>query len=80
MPAHLSCTGGTNDRKAISTLKTVGVKLTRNQGIHLARVLLAVTQDWEEIDITAWRTERRHSDGTYRLTITSAVDRAVDLG
>jgi len=34
---------------------------------------LVVTQEWEEIDITAYRFEKRHEDGTYRLTITSQV-------
>jgi len=41
--------------KKIADLKTVGIKLSREQAIHLARVLLAASQDWEEIDITAWR-------------------------
>jgi hypothetical protein len=29
------------------------MKLSKDQAIHLARVLLAVSQEWEEIDITA---------------------------
>ena len=57
--------------KRIEDLKTVGVKLTGDQAIHLARVLLAVAQDWEEIDITAYRFEKRQSDGTYHITVTS---------
>ena len=52
-------------------LKTVGIKLSKDQAIHLARVLLAVTQDWDIIDITAYRFERRKSDGTYHITVTS---------
>ena len=39
--------------KTIAELKTVGIKLSREQAIDLARVLLAATQTWEEIDITA---------------------------
>jgi hypothetical protein len=54
------------------SLKSVGIKLTRDQALHLARVLLAVTQDWDEIDITAYRLERRKSDGTHQVTVTSA--------
>src|SRR4051794_24802134 len=60
-----------NSTKSIADLKTVGVKLSREQAIHLARVLLAAAQDWEEIDITAWRVYKRESDGTYNLTVTS---------
>ncbi len=58
--------------KPIAELKTVGVKLSREQAIHLARVLLAAAQDWDEIDITAWRIYKRESDGTYNLTVTTA--------
>lgn len=57
--------------KQISELKTVGLKLNKEQAIELARVLLAVTQEWEEIDITAFRLRQRKSDGTYGITITS---------
>jgi hypothetical protein len=56
----------------VADVQTVGINLTREQAIHLARVLLAVSQDWEEIDITAYRFKRRQSDGLYPLTITSA--------
>jgi hypothetical protein len=52
-------------------LQTVGLRLTREQALHLARVLLAVTQEWVEIDITAYRFKRRSSDGTYPVTVTS---------
>lgn len=47
--------------------------MTREQAVDLARVLLAVMQDWEEIDITGFRHEKRRSDGTFRLTVTSAI-------
>ncbi len=60
---------GTN--KNVTDLKTIGIKLSRDQAVHLARVLLAVSQDWHEIDITGYRLEQRKTDGTYHLTITS---------
>ena len=62
-----------NSTKTIEQLKTVGIKLSREQAIHLARVLLAAAQEWDEIDITAWRVYKRQSDGTYNLTVTTAV-------
>ena len=43
--------------------------------IHLARVLLAASQEWEEIDIKAWRVYKRQTDNTYNVTVTSAVER-----
>jgi hypothetical protein len=58
-------------RKNVSELKTVGIKLSKDQAIHLARVLLAVSQEWDKVDITGWRFDKRHSDRTYHLTITS---------
>ncbi len=58
-------------RKNVSELKTIGIKLSSDQAIHLARVLLAASQEWNVIDITGYRFERRTSDGTYHLTITS---------
>jgi hypothetical protein len=57
--------------KSVKNLKTVGLKLSKEQGVHLARVLLAVTQEWDEIEITAYRLKRRMSDGTYQVTVTS---------
>ena len=62
-----------NGKKTISDLKTVGIKLSREQAIHLARVLLAAAQEWDEMDITAWRVYKRQSDGTYNVTVTTAV-------
>jgi hypothetical protein len=59
--------------KTIDQLKTVGVKLSREQAIHLARVLLVAAQEWDEIDLTAWRIYKRQSDGTYNLTVTGLV-------
>ncbi len=60
-----------NTNKNVQDLKTVGIKLTKDQAIHLARILLAVSQEWEEIDLTAYRFEKRKSDGTYQLTVTT---------
>lgn len=60
-----------NTNKNVSDLKTIGFKLTKEQAIHLARVLLAVSQEWDEIDITGYRFNKRRSDGTYHITITS---------
>jgi hypothetical protein len=57
--------------KTLSDLKTVGVRLSREQAIHLARVLLVVTQEWDHLEITAYRTSPRQSDGTYQITVTS---------
>lgn len=59
-------------KKSVSELKTVGLKLSSDQAIHLARVLLAAAQDWDEIDVTAYRHERRSSDGTFHVTVTTA--------
>ena len=61
-------------KRTISDLQTVGIRPTKEQAIHLARVLLVVTQEWDEVDITAYRFEKRQEDGTYRLTITSLVE------
>src|SRR5688500_4082820 len=62
-----------NSTKTIADLKTVGIKLSRDQAIHLARVLLAAAQEWDEIDITAWRVYKRQSDSTYNVTVTTAI-------
>jgi hypothetical protein len=57
-------------KHTVADLQTVGIRLTKEQAIHLARVLLLVTQEWEEVEMTAYRYEKRQEDGTYRLTIT----------
>ena len=62
--------------KSVTELKTVGLKMDRDQAVHLARVLLAVAQDWEEIEIAAYRGDKRKLDGTYHVTVTS--DHPVD--
>jgi hypothetical protein len=62
-----------DSNRVTSDLQTVGIKLTKEQAIHLARVLLAVTQEWDEVDITAFRLRQRQDDGTFPITITSQV-------
>ena len=58
-------------KRTTDQLKTIGLRLTREQAIHLARVILAAAQNWDVIDITAFRFQRRRIDGTYRITVTS---------
>lgn len=57
--------------KTIENLKTIGFTLNRDQALHLARVLLAATQEWETMNVTVYRLRRRKSDGTFNLTVTS---------
>jgi hypothetical protein len=61
-------------KRTVADLQTVGIKLTKDQAIHLARVLLAVTQQWDEVDVTAYRFRKRQEDGTYSVTVTSKVE------
>ncbi len=58
-------------KKPTEELESIGIKLTREQAIHLARVLLAASQDWDDLEITAYRRQARRSDGTYPVTVTS---------
>ena len=60
---------GTN--KSISDLNTVGLKLSKEQAIDLSRTLLAASQDWDDLEVTAYRLKKRKSDGTYPVTVTS---------
>jgi hypothetical protein len=60
-------------KKTIDELNSVGIKLSRDQAIHLARVLLAVSQDWDELEVTAYRLAPRKSDGTFSVTVTSRI-------
>lgn len=60
--------------KKIDDLQTVGLRLSREQAMHLARVLLAMTQNYAFIDITARRFEQRKSDGTFGITVTSMTE------
>lgn len=56
--------------KEINNLQPVGLRLSSEQAVHLARVLLAMSQDYAFIDITARRFEQRKSDGTFGITVT----------
>ena len=56
--------------KNVEELKTVGIKLSKEQAIYLAIALLVASQKWKEIDITAYRFKRRRSDGTYPVAVT----------
>ena len=62
---------GETSTKTVAELKTIGIRFSREQAIHLARVLLAVTQDWDHLEITAYRTNPRQADSTYQVTVTS---------
>lgn len=37
-------------KKVVKELDTIGFKMSRQQAIDFARVILAVTQDWQEIE------------------------------
>jgi hypothetical protein len=65
--------------KTIEELNSVGIKLSREQAIHLARVLLAMTQEWDEVEITAYRLAAR-ADGTFSVTVTSRIPPAIPAG
>ena len=54
-------------RKTMGELKTIGVQLSKSQAIELSRILLAVTQDWEVVDLTFYR--KPSGDGKFRGTI-----------
>ena len=58
--------------KTMTTLQTVGIRLSREQAVDLAKLLLALSQDHEQVDITAGRDSKRKSDGTFKVTVTSA--------
>lgn len=51
-------------------LETVGFKMTREQAVDLARVLLAAAQEWCEVEITGFRLKKRKSVGTFPITVT----------
>jgi len=61
-------------KRTVAELQSVGIKLSKEQAIHLARVLLVVSQEWNEVDITAYRFDKRREDQLYRLTVTSQVE------
>lgn len=54
---------------AYKDLKTMGVKLSREEALHLARAILAATQEWEEVELVVHRFDKRKSDNTYLLSV-----------
>jgi hypothetical protein len=54
---------------AYQELETMGVKLSREEALHLARAILAATQEWEEVELVVHRFDKRKSDNTYLLSV-----------
>ncbi len=54
---------------AYKDLETVGVRLSRDEALHLARAILAATQEWEEVELVVHRFDKRKSDNTYLLSV-----------
>jgi hypothetical protein len=61
-----------NTPRSIDQLQTVGFRLSGEQAVHLARVLLAGAQEWDAMDVTGYRFEKRRLDSTYHITVTSS--------
>ncbi len=54
----------------LDALPTVGVKLSREQAVALARVLLAGAQEWDEMELVAFRGEKsKDATATYLLAV-----------
>ena len=47
----------------------MGVRLSREEALHLARAILAATQEWEEVELVVHRFDKRQSDNTYLLSV-----------
>ena len=54
---------------AFRDLKTVGVRLSREEARRLAAALLAAAQEWQEVELVVHRFDRRKSDNTYLLSV-----------
>jgi hypothetical protein len=54
---------------AYKELPTMGVRLSREEALHLARALLAATQEWKEVELVVHRFDKRKSDNTYLLSV-----------
>jgi hypothetical protein len=54
---------------AYKELATMGVRLSREEALHLARAILAATQEWEEVELVVHRFDKRKSDNTYLLSV-----------
>src|SRR4051812_14201732 len=50
---------------------TIAFHLTRQQAVDLAKVLLVGSQEWESMTVTAFRRQKRKSDGTYPVTVSA---------
>jgi hypothetical protein len=73
---HTDCPAGHSARWKGDT---IAFHLTRQQAIDLAKVLLVGSQEWDSMTVTAFRTHKRKSDGTYPVTV-SALNRRVRRG
>lgn len=60
-----------HDMKPISTMETVGFRLSPAQVIHLVGLLIVASWSGKNVLITGYR-NRRRTDGTYGLTVTFA--------
>jgi hypothetical protein len=56
---------------------TIGFSLSKEQATTLAKLLLIASteQQWDIIDVTAFRTKRSRVDGSYQVTVTARVSR-----
>lgn len=57
--------------RTMEELKTVAVRLTKQQAVDLATTLLLAAQTWNIIDVTAFRKHKSKAKGEYPLTVTS---------
>lgn len=54
---------------AYKDLKTIGLRLSRQEALRLAGALLAAAQEWQEVELVGHRFDRRKSDNTYLLSV-----------
>ena len=55
----------------MADLKTVAVRMTKQQAVDLATTILLAAQTWDIIDVTAFRKGKSKATGQYPLTVTS---------
>jgi hypothetical protein len=82
LPSHVRCERiypTEKTRRTIDNLKTIGILLNKQQAIDLATLLLAAAQQWDKIDIKGDRFNKRQSDNTYTLTVTSQQPDEINL-
>lgn len=63
---------------AYKNMETMGVKLSREEALRLARAVLAATQDWQEVELVVHRFDKRPSDRSYLLTVVPAHHEVTD--